>query len=71
MVTTLSTSFISKLQRIQLGEKLSRSFMFQTFMQIHGMLREPSLIVVKAIAAEMIQLVVLDKSRQESSALQT
>jgi hypothetical protein len=44
--------------------------MFQTFMQIHGMLREPSLIVVKAIAAEMIQLVVLDKSRQGSSELQ-
>jgi hypothetical protein len=59
------------LLKIQQREKLSRSFMFQTFMQTPGMRREPLLTVDRAIAAEMIQLVVLDKSRQGSSALRT
>jgi hypothetical protein len=45
--------------------------MFQTFMQTLGIWREPSLTVARAIVAETTQLVVLDKSRQESSALQT
>jgi hypothetical protein len=45
--------------------------MFQTFMQIPGMQRVLSQIADKATAAEMIQLVVLDKLRQGSSALQT
>jgi hypothetical protein len=58
------------LLKIQLREKLSRLYMFQTFMQIPGMKRVLSQIAAKATAAEMIQLVVLDKLRQGSSALQ-
>jgi hypothetical protein len=58
------------LLKIQLREKLSRLYMFQTFMQIPGMRRVLSLIAAKATAAEMILLVVLDKLRQGSSALQ-